>query len=238
MVNLLARSGLYFDALAKENPQMENLVTSLPERLCKAVQERDLPNIVPEIEEMTNAIRDSTVFDVLESSDKKLKDNAKFLRSYMKQTENLLKFIRASREPNFLLHLSSLHTNVNFFAHDLYKYARLTPYYLADMAELKLKDPETWSGPETGEMFSVFKSDIPFCGLAVDQGLEQEIRNLKIAGGVVRIRQNESALSRYFLIAPELTRIMDSFWDEYRANAKVAKEHYQLKGDTAKRKKQ
>ena len=52
MVNLLALSGLYYDALAKENPQMENLVTSFPERLCKAVQERDLPNIVPEIEEI------------------------------------------------------------------------------------------------------------------------------------------------------------------------------------------
>ena len=65
IVNLLALSGLYYDVLAKENPQMENLVTSLPERLCKALQEQDLPNIVPEIEEMTNAVRDSTVFDVL-----------------------------------------------------------------------------------------------------------------------------------------------------------------------------
>ena len=236
MVNLLALSGSYYDGLAKENPQMENLITSLPERLCKAVQEQDLPNIVPEIEEMTNAVRGSTVFDVLESSDEKLKDNTKFLRSYMKQIENLLKFIRASREPNFLLHLSSLHTNVRyFFAHDLYKYARLTPYYLADVADLKLKDPETWSAVKTGEIFSVFKSDIPFFGSAVDQGLKQEIRNLKIAGGVVGITQNESALSHYFLIAPELTCIKDSFWNEYGANTKVAKEHYQLKGDTAKR---
>ena len=115
MVNYLPPSGLCYDALAKENPQMENLVTSLPERLCKAVQERDLPNIVPEIEEMTNAVRDSKVFDVLEAFDEKLKDNEKFLRSYMKQIENLLKFIRASRQPNFLLHLSSLHTNVKYF---------------------------------------------------------------------------------------------------------------------------
>ena len=60
-----------------------------------------------------------------------------------------------------------------------------------------------------GILFSVFKSYIPFCGLAVDQGLEQEIRNLKIAGGVVGITQNESALSRYFLIAQELTRIIE-----------------------------
>ena len=43
MVNLLVLSGLYYDALAKENPQIENLVTSLPESLFK---ERDLPNIV------------------------------------------------------------------------------------------------------------------------------------------------------------------------------------------------
>ena len=100
---------------------------------------------------MTNAVRDSTVFDVLKSFDEKLKDNAKFLRSYMKQIENLLKFAQASREPNFVLHLSSLHANVKyFFAHDLYKYAILTPYYLADMADLKLKDPETWSALETG----------------------------------------------------------------------------------------
>ena len=154
----------------------------------------------------------------------------------MKQTENLLKLIRASREPNFLLHLSSLHTNVKyFFAHDLYKYARLTPYYLVDMAELKIKDPETWTALETGEISSVFKSDIPFCGLGVDQGLEQEIRNLKIDGGVLGIPQNESALSRYFLTAPELTRIIDSFWDEYGVNTKAAKKHYQLRGETAKR---
>ena len=93
-----------------------------------------------------------------------------------------------------------------FFAHDLYKYARLTPYYLADMAKLKIKDPETWTVLETGQISLVFKSDIPFCGLGVDQGLEQEIRSLKFAGSVVGITQNESALSHYFLIAPELTR--------------------------------
>ena len=74
------------------------------------------------------------------------------------------------------------------------------------MAKLKIKDPETWTALETCEISSVFKSDIPFCGLDVDQGLEQEIRILKFAGGVVGITQNESALSRCFLFAPERTR--------------------------------
>ena len=85
------------------------------------------------------------------------------------------------------------------------KYARLPPYYLADMAEL-IKDPETRTALKTGEISSVFKSDIPSCGLGVDQEREQEIRNLKIAAGVLGIMQNESALSPYFLIARELTR--------------------------------
>ena len=89
---------------------------------------------------MTTAILDSTLLDILDSFDEKLNETAKFLCSYMKQTENRLKFVRVSREPNFLLHLSSLHTNVKyFFAHDFYKYARLTPYYLTDIAELKIK---------------------------------------------------------------------------------------------------
>ena len=49
------------------------------------------------------------------------------------------------------------------------------------------------------------------------------------------ITQNESALTRYFLIARELTRIIDSSWDEYGVNTKAATEHYQLRGETAKR---
>ena len=56
------------------------------------------------------------------------------LLSYIAQVGNLLTFVPATREANFQLHLSSLDENVKyFFAHDLYKYARLTPYYLADM---------------------------------------------------------------------------------------------------------
>ena len=75
-----------------------------------AVRKRDLEYISSEIGDMTTAILDSTLFDILDSFDEKLNETSKFLHSYMKQTENLLKFIRASREPNFLLHLSSLCT--------------------------------------------------------------------------------------------------------------------------------
>ena len=49
----------------------------------------------------------------------------------------------------------------------------------------------------------------------MDQGLEQEIRALKVSGGVIGITQNKSALDRHFLTAPELLRILDSFWEQH-----------------------
>ena len=58
---------------------------------------------------------------------------------------NLLTFVRVTRERDFNLRLSSLDDNIKyFFANDLYKYARLSPYYLANMKTLKEEDPQTW----------------------------------------------------------------------------------------------
>ena len=83
-MNILALSGLYYEAIAKDNSEIENLVASTPERLCIAVRKRDLENITSEIGDMTTAILDSTLFDILDSFDEKLNETAKFLGSYMK----------------------------------------------------------------------------------------------------------------------------------------------------------
>ncbi len=66
-----------------------------------------------------------------------------------------------------------------FFAHDLYKYARLTPYYLAEMSSLEDSDPETWKVLEEGNM-SVFKSNMPFCCLGVDHARSKKSRASKL----------------------------------------------------------
>ena len=82
----------------------------------------------------------------------------------------------------------------------------------------------------------VTKSGIPF-NLFVDQTLEQLIRELKVAGGITGITQNEDALNRFFLIAPEIIRIIKKFLDEYCIDNRspMAKEHYQLTGMTSVR---
>ena len=156
----------------------------------------------------------------------------------MKQVESLLHLIRASRQGEWEFHLGALEESVKYyFTHDLYKYSRLVPVYLAQMQLLKSTDRETWNALEGGD-FMVRKSGIPFTNLFVDQTLEQLIREVKVAGRIKGITQNIDARDRFFLIAPELVKHMKEFLDAYCIdNDKSAtKEHYQLSGSMAIRK--
>ena len=162
---------------------------------------------------------------------------AQYLLIYMKQVESLLHLIRASRQGEWELHLAAMEEQVKYyFAHDLYKYARLVPVYLAQMQMLKTTDPPTWEALKSGD-FTVSKSGIPFTNLFVDQALEQLIRELKVVGGITGITQNEEALDRYFLIAPELISIIHQFEDLYCTDNSTPthKQHYQLSGSMAVR---
>ena len=49
-MNLLALAESYYDAIAKDNTEIENLVTYIPECLRMAVQKRDLDNITSGVE--------------------------------------------------------------------------------------------------------------------------------------------------------------------------------------------
>ena len=63
----------------------------------------------------------------------------------MNQVLALLRLIRATREGNWELYVTSLEGQVKYyFAHDLYNYARLVPFHLARLQKLKLASPETW----------------------------------------------------------------------------------------------
>ena len=108
------------------------------------------------------------------------------------------------------------------------------PYHLAELQQLKDEDRQTWA--KLGDNFSVIRSGIPFTNLFVDQTLEQQIRDHKVAGGITGITQNESALVRYLLIAPELKRLVESFKTCYTINnPKAKKMHHQLTGSMASR---
>ena len=107
------------------------------------------------------------------------------------------------------------------------------PLHVAQMNELETKSPETWRALKEGD-FSVKRTGIPFTNLFVDQALEQKIRELKVAGGITGVTQNESALNRFLPTAPELTCIVNNFQHHYLSDSiSCRKEHYQLTGMSA-----
>ena len=231
MTNSMACYDLLFEA--SMHHEHLNTMSLKCEELRKKLHERH-DDINEAFEEVTTMIREHLQTTIIQE----YCEMAKFLLNYMKQVESLLHLIRASRQGDWELHLASVEEQVKYyFAHDLYKYARLIPVYLAQMQSLKTSDPMTWDALKAGN-FMVTKSGIPFTNLFVDQTLEQLIRELKVAGGITGITQNEEALSRFFLIAPELVILIQNFQDTYCCTTndpKTMKEHYQLSSSVALR---
>ena len=136
---------------------------------------------------------------------------ATFLDSYPTQVEVLLHLIRVSRQNDWEGFLAALNEQIMYFMeHDLLKYTRLMTVHLAQMKALEKDDPLTWAAQKNGD-FCVRKSNTPFTALFVDQTLEQEIKKLKGIGGITGLTQQEGLLDRFFLIQPELSKIVADF---------------------------
>ena len=160
---------------------------------------------------------------------------AKFYPNFMKMYELFLLFTRATRQSLCDLHLASLEAMIPyFFVHNLQNYARLIPLYIAQMRNIKIYGEETWKFFENGH-FSVNKSHFPFTAIGAYHGIEQLKRELKVAGGVKGLLQNENTLHGFILCAP----VSDSVCEDFRKRNNTKKEardkHYQLTGTTNSR---
>ena len=74
--------------------------------------------------------------------------------------------------------------------------------------------------------FCVTKGAAGFTSITPDRGIEHENRKLKVTRGIVGITQNEKALDRYLLIAPEVAKLVDEFEQQYRMNSDVCRKQY------------
>ena len=72
---------------------------------------------------------------------------------------------------------------------------------------LQESDPDVWKQLCKGN-FCVKKRERYFCCMGVDYVLEQENERLKVIGGLKGITHKPEALQRFFLIAPELARLL------------------------------
>ena len=131
----------------------------------------------------------------------------KFARDYKKFVMCILMFISASRERDWNLHLESLKALAKyFFTHDSLNYARMVPLYLAQMHRLKIDDPDIHHEFMQGN-FCVNKNEIPFCAIGPDNAIEHVNKLMKIRGGLKGLTQQPAAMARWFLVAPELSRL-------------------------------
>ena len=80
----------------------------------------------------------------------------------------------------------------------------------AELCGLESSDPGSWQALEDGD-FCVTKSSIPFYSIGPDHSIEQENRTMKVIGGITGITQKEATLDNFFLIAPELARLVKEF---------------------------
>ena len=82
----------------------------------------------------------------------------------------------------------------------------MVPLNIAEMSALEITDPEKNVEFIDGN-FAVNKNQIPFCAIGVDRVLEHINPTMKVTGGLVGITQNANARERFFLTAPELSRL-------------------------------
>ena len=171
------------------------------------------------------------IFQKVKESESSASKIQRFIINYIKQFENILLFVRATRQRDLLLHMQSLESLIKyFFAHDHLNYARLLPLYIYIMQQIEKYHPEIWAEFKNGN-FCITKGVAGFTSIGPDHGIEQENRKLKVIGGIVGITQKEKSLDKYFLIAPELSNLQNEFEKTYFTGSRTKRtEHHELTG--------
>ena len=101
-----------------------------------------------------------------------------------------------------------------FHALDHTNYARWIPIHLKDMAELPTKHPEVSKEFSNGN-FTIRKTNRVFSSIPIDPAHEQNNAYIKGGGGAVGLTDNPSALRRWMVARPEVSRVIKEFHDQH-----------------------
>ena len=161
---------------------------------------------------------------------------AMFLDKYLIQVERFLTCIAAIHARDLEGCLTAIDRGVKYYhSTDLPWYFRLIAVYLAQMGEVRQKEPEKWAAIK-GD-FVVTKSTQEFCNLFIDQGLEQEIKKLKKFGALPGLTQDEDLMDRFITTFPHLVQMVDKFLQGFPKYQSEESEdaYHQLQGNLSLR---
>ncbi len=115
---------------------------------------------------------------------------------------------RSFREANFALYCQTLSELIPyFFANNNTNYARWLPIHPRDMLTLESIHPELAQEFKAGN-FVVHKTNREFSALALDQSHEQANAIIKADGGAIGLTEDPSALRRWMVAGPEVSRLV------------------------------
>lgn len=223
-----ALSDLYVEAFLKKERADSNReytrVALASFELNTTCQKGQYEELQAQHKKLLTALEAEGLKEKLEEFDKDMESQSplfKFARDYMKFVVCILMFVRATREGDWNLHLESLKTKY-FFAHDRLNYARLAPLYLAQMQKIEVDDPDMQGN------FCIKKNEIPFCAIGPDHAIEHVNKMMKIRGGLKGLTQQPAAMTRWFLIAPELSRLAANAESMVGVQRSMPKRHHDL----------
>ena len=122
-----------------------------------------------------------------------------FWSMILQQEVDVMIFVRAIQEADFLLYIDALAKNVPWlFAFDHTNYAGWIPGNLYHLVTLKYRHPVVYSEFLNGN-FTVKKTARPFSVVAIDQAHEQNNAAVKEDGGAVGLKEKPAALRRWML---------------------------------------
>ena len=139
----------------------------------------------------------------------------------------VLIFVKCLRLSDFNLYIDSLTQLVPWLsALDQTNYARYLPVHIRDMSGLESKHPEIANEFKAGK-FTVQKTERFFSAIAIDHAHEQNNAYVKGDGGAVGLTVNPSALRRWMLAGPEITRIIGEFEDQLVVEETSRTQHHE-----------
>ena len=115
----------------------------------------------------------------------------------------LLAMIRASREGDWELHVSSIRNIIPWcFAYGSINYARYLSSYLSEMSHLKEEHPDIHTYLKSGGFAVQIGEDNPFGKIPVDQACEETVdKDTQTPGGTKGFSLKPKAVNKFYLVA-------------------------------------
>jgi hypothetical protein len=221
---------LWIDEFFDERPQVRDAITAAMGNISSACQNKDKDKLQEAHQQFLIQIESLNLEKQLHEFDQSRITSPlyRWARMYMRQVGALLHFHRSIKKPQLFLYLASLENLATyFFAYNRLDYSQNILEFVARVYDAKDTNPEIWEGMLNGG-FATATKNIPFTSIGLDQAQEHDNKNIKGDGGIKGITTQPSALLKYCLAAPELSRIAQEYRGMLNMPSSNADQHHHL----------